>query len=98
MQRTEDTISSVGQIPIDAYYFCRLNAHCKNAAPTVVILTRDMEEIGTFRTADPDILASLREVVRDRDIDRRAKQDAVRFMPLKNGYSRVISPHYSPHL
>lgn len=59
-------LSSVGQIPIDAYYYCRVNPRSKGAAQTVILLTRKLEEIGTFRVADPAILDCLTEVVRRR--------------------------------
>ncbi len=72
-QQSASILTDFGQIPINARYYRTVGRSGRTAPVCVTLLDSSLMEIGTFEVADPDILASLREVVRDRDIDRRAK-------------------------
>ena len=62
-RKAKETISSIGQVPIDACFYCRLKAGNSAARATVILLDRDLKDLGTFTVEDPAILKCLLEVV-----------------------------------
>ena len=91
MKMPNETISSVGQIPIDAQYYCTLRSRSVHSGTmAVILLDRSLEEIGTFRVDDPAVLNCLYEVTRRENKAKRSKDDSTRLKPLRYGYSLIV--------